>query len=70
VQKQAPQEVATQAEKRQAFVEQRNDAAVLPHQNTPPASGSERISGAARFRFSDLARRMPENHDVVTGWSN
>jgi hypothetical protein len=69
VQKQAVVETATPAEKRQKFVEQRNDAAVLPHQNTPPASGAEGVSGAPRLRFADMLRRMPENQDVLGSWT-
>jgi hypothetical protein len=69
VQKVEPEPVvATQAQQRQKFVEQRNDAAVLPHQNTPAASGSEGVSGAPRLRFADMLRRMPENQDIVSGW--
>lgn len=61
-------EVATPAQQRQKFVEQRNDAASLPHQNTPAASGSEGVSGAPRLRFADMLRRIPENQDIVSGW--
>ncbi len=69
VQKPAVTSTATPAEKRQMFVERRNDAAVLPHQNTPPASGAESVSGAPRLKFSDMLRRMPENQDILSGWN-
>lgn len=63
-------QTATPAEKRQMFVEQRNDAAALPHQNTPPASGAEGVSGAPRLRFADMLRRMPENQEILSGWNH
>jgi hypothetical protein len=69
VQKQAVVETATPAEKRQRFVEQRNDAAILPHQNTPPASGAERVNGAPRLRFSEMLRSIPENQDTLSSWT-
>jgi len=69
VQKPAVVDTSTPAERRQSFVEKRNDAAVLPHQNTPPASGAERVSGAPRLKFADMLRSMPEAQDVISGWN-
>ena len=59
----APEQVATPAQQRKAFVSQRS-----PHVSPPPATASELASTRANLRFADLARGNPETAEVVSNW--
>lgn len=61
---QVKQPVQTQLEKKQQFAQQRQE---VPHQNTPQATASEAIASQGGFRFSDMARRIPENSQILGG---